>query len=196
MKSRSLVTLYLMLLLLTPLASFSASCGGNSPTDDETQPVEDSNRRTRSSGGSSRASADYPLVFKTKSILEFEQLQGQAQWIEESRKRVQGATWEFNSDGTFTFAPANARTDLFPLEGKFKRSGDALEFSASAGSNTGSTGSASTEIQGKLDLSSDTPEISMTWVNSSGMSAVVANTPFASATANAYKLRATLTPAN
>lgn len=141
---------------------------------------------------SSRARLDFPLVFKTEEVLQVEVLQGQAQWAEQVSARVQGAVWKFNSDGTFTYSPANSRTDLYPMTGSYRISGNTLSFSASRTSQRGYSGSASAQIEGSIDLRSASPVLEMKTVSSSGMSAVVANTPYASATSSAYRIRATL----
>jgi hypothetical protein len=100
--------------------------------------------------------------------------------------------WRFNSDGTFTFAPANARDDLYPLKGNFKVNGNRLTYSASAESRIGNTGSASANIRGEITLDSTTAKVTVDWSNSAGSAAVVSNTPFASASSSAYKIEATL----
>lgn len=142
---------------------------------------------------SSRSKPDYPLAFRVKEILEFQQIQGNPQWIDSAKARFLSAVWRFESDGTFTFAPGNSRSDLYPLKGKFEADGNKLIYSASADSKIANTGSASAKISGEISLDSDSPEVTLNWISSSGSAAVVYETPFASAAPTAYKIRAVLT---
>jgi hypothetical protein len=142
---------------------------------------------------SSRSKPDYPLAFRAKEILEFQQVQGNPQWIDRAKTRFLSAVWEFESDGTFTFAPANSRSDLYPLKGKFAADGNKLIYSASAEARVANTGSASAQIFGEISLDSNSPEVTLNWISSSGSAAVINETPFASADSTAYKIRAVLT---
>lgn len=145
-----------------------------------------------SSSGSARSQRNYPLVFRADTILQFNVVRGQPQWAGEAIERVQGALWRFNSDSTFTYSPANSRTDLYPLSGSFTESENILNFSAYRTSQTGYTGSATTQVQGSIDLSSSSPILTMDWITTSGISARVNDINFAAANSSAYSIRATL----
>src|SRR5262245_31021388 len=64
--------------------------------------------------------ADAQAVVSTNQILNFRLIQGQPQWTDSILARIAGARWQFNRNGTFVYAPANARADLYPLTGRFQ----------------------------------------------------------------------------
>ncbi len=153
-----------------------------------------SKRRDReSSEVSKKDEIDYPLLFSTDEILEFEQLQGQPQWIPELKERINGATWKFYDNGTFVYSPSNSRDDLYPLQGDFTVSGKTLNFSAYKTSSFGNTGSATAQIMGSVNLGLSPPKIMMDTISTMGNSAKINNIKFASDSASAYRVKATLT---
>lgn len=129
--------------------------------------------------------------FATERILKFEQIQGQPQWVPNIKRRIQGATWAFYSDGTMKYAPADSRDDLFPVRGRYECSGRTCHFRAEASSRTGGTGSASVLIEGTVDFSQH--RLEMTQINSMGNAAVINDTRFSQANATSYRFTVLLT---
>lgn len=130
--------------------------------------------------------------YSTKSIISFEQVQGQSQWIDSAQRRILGARWTFRPDGTFSFAPSDSRTDLFPLSGRFSCSSASCNFSAASASQAGETGTASASIEGKIDFSGAEPILEMSQVTSMGNAAVVNDTKFAQASGTSYRFTVAL----
>lgn len=159
------------------------------------KPLPDSDSKSeerKSSEVSKKDALGFPLVFSTDEILEFEQTNGLPQWIPELKERIQGASWKFNADGTFVYSPINSRDDLYPLPGTFTVNGKSLEFSAYKTSTFGNTGSATAQIMGSVNLNSSTPRIMMDTISTMGNSAKVNDIKFASDSASAYRVKATL----
>lgn len=185
MKRHSIITLAIIFSLWLSLVL--ACRGGNHKSGTSSGDTGTSSP----SSDSSSSKPKYPLVFYTNKILEFQQINGKEEWIESEEERFQGAVWRFDSDGTFTFAPADSRDDLYPLHGTFEIRGDVLKYAASGSART-TVGSTSAEIEGEIDLTSDTPNITMNWMSNAGMGAVVDDAPFATANSSGYKISATL----
>ncbi len=134
-------------------------------------------------------------LFVVDEIYSYDQLSGQPQWVQQTQRRFISAIWRFNDDGTFAFAPTvDARTDLYPLWGTWEIDSNVVTFYAEATSRSGSTGSASVEIAGKIDFGEDSPFLTMTW--SSGMinAAAVNDTSYGSNSLSSYSIEATLKP--
>jgi hypothetical protein len=131
-------------------------------------------------------------TYSTRSIVSFDQENGQPAWIDEARQRVQGATWTFRPDGTFTFAPANSRTDLFPVHGLYRCASLRCNLSGDSSSRIGSTGSASVAIEGIIDFGQEPPLLNMSQVTSAGNAAVVNDIRFSQATGVTYRFSVTL----
>lgn len=74
------------------------------------------------------------LSFVTPKESKIEVLKGFGAKLEERFKKIfETATWSFQKNGTFSFIPspgANLRTDLFPIEGTYSKTGNILEFQA------------------------------------------------------------------
>lgn len=179
MKKASAVNLYIIFFFCLVLV---LACSNNRTGVSEPQ--------SRQSPSSSRSQIEYPLVLRTQDIIQFEQLQGQPEWIEAEKARVQGAVWTFNSDGSFVYAPANSRTDLFPLNGRYTTSGNTLSFTASRTVTFANSGKATAEIKGRVDLSSS--ELEMDSSSAAMSAAVVSNRPYGFTSPSVYKIRATL----
>ena len=70
------------------------------------------------------------IVFTTQQILSLDIIQGNQEWKSSKIDQLKGAYWEVRSDGTFVYAPANARDDLYPLHGTWHNQNNSLVFSA------------------------------------------------------------------
>jgi hypothetical protein len=111
-------------------------------------------------------------VFATKQILNLEMQQGQPQWAQSYMQQVGGARWVFYPNGTFFYAPANARDDLYPLQGTYQSQGNTIFFSGQKSASVGGTGAARAIIDGQMQLINGQPVLQMTSVSgaSSGAS--------------------------
>lgn len=132
---------------------------------------------------------------ETGEILESERVSGNAG--RGTLDRFAGATWTFENDGTFIFAPANARTDLFPVTGTWRRVGTGryrLEASASVriGYSGVTTGTASTSLECTLQTGRRTNTVDCLWATSMGNAAVVNDIQFAQAGLSTLHVKAKL----
>ena len=144
---------------------------------------------TVSASSSSAAKAD-DIVVNTGKITRAERVSGNAN--NRTVARFAGAQWVFRTNGTFVFAPANARTDLFPLAGTYRRlSSNRFELVASATSRIGYTGTASTALQCVLTVGS-TSKIACYWATSMGNAAVVNDIEFANSSVSTLYVEATI----
>lgn len=134
----------------------------------------------------------FPLIFSIDEITEFEQVKGQSQWISSVKSRIEGATWRFNANGTFAYSPPDSRDDLFPLSGNYTLNGKSLNFDAYKTVTYGSTGSATAQVMGSVNLGSAQPILQMDIISTMGNSAKVNNIKFASDSASAYRVKAIL----
>jgi hypothetical protein len=120
-------------------------------------------------------------------------LSGQENWVERSKQRFLDAEWLFSFDNSFTFSPIDIRDDLYPLHGTFSVNGNRLVFTAYAQSKFSTTGQASAEVRGQIDLSSNPPMLSFKWLNSAGNTAHIDDAFYDGRTTSVYDIRATLT---
>jgi hypothetical protein len=111
---------------------------------------------------------------------------------QDTLNRFAGAQWAFFKDGTFVFAPSNARTDLFPLRGTYRTNGNTVTMSAKAQTRIGGTGQASTSLDCTLSRSGTQAVVECLWASGMGNAAVVNNIRFANASLNTIAVRATL----
>ena len=126
------------------------------------------------------------VLCSVQQVINLEVIQGQPQWAATARQRVAGAVWQFNDNGTFVYAPANARTDLYPLQGTYQIEGDIIQFRGLNNSRT-TVSISSAEIVGQVDTSQNQPVLSMAWAASNNVAATVNNTLFSSSTAAIYR---------
>lgn len=131
-------------------------------------------------------------IFIVKDILEFEQLQGNTNWIPNAQKRFKSGVFKFYSDNTFLFAPTYGVSPyLYPLKGNYHVAGNTISFSAYRQFST-TNGSSTAQIQGEISLNGNYPKISMHWLNTSGLAAVIYNTPYATSSISEYQITASL----
>jgi hypothetical protein len=130
-------------------------------------------------------------VCRVGRVLDLQVVQGQQEWASRAAARVAGSAWQFNDNGTFIFAPANSRTDLYPMQGTFQRQGNLIQFRGS--SATGSTVSRlNASVQGQIDLSQSPPVLSLGWATSSITAAVVNSSRFGQNSTSLYRATALL----
>jgi hypothetical protein len=132
------------------------------------------------------ASAYAQTVFQTGRVVQLQVIQGRSQSRQNAIQRLAGAAWQFNQDGTFVFAPANSRTDLFPLRGQFQLQGNIVSFQGSSQARN-SVSLNIAEVVGQIDFSSGQPVMTLDWANGSGTGAVVNNTRFGSQNSSHYR---------
>lgn len=120
----------------------------------------------------STASALAQVVFRTTQVTGFTVVQGVVSSPRNVVERLQGALWQFNPDGTLIFAPANSRTDLYPLTVNYQAQGNTVFFSGGRSINIGGTGLALAEIVGNVDFSSSTPIMTLRWISGTSNSFV------------------------
>lgn len=135
------------------------------------------------------------LTLRVGQVVSFTQLKGQPAWTPAARSRFANSTWVFRSDGTFTYAPTDSRSDLFPLSGRYTRTGNTLRFNASRTSTIGSTGRAGAAIQGTLTINGNRSTVSFVQASGMGNVAIVNNTKFSGSTSSAYRAVGTLVAA-
>jgi len=131
--------------------------------------------------------AQRPLVFRVQKIIDFQQIAGQPQWIPGTKQRILGAVWRFNPDGTFRYAPANSRDDLYPIIGRFQRQGKYIMFSGHRKSIIGSTGTAFAQIEGKVDFNVSQPVLTMRVNSGMASGAVINRQSFSMNSSSSYK---------
>lgn len=125
-------------------------------------------------------------VFRTQQVISLNVIQGQPQFRQNAIQRLAGAAWQFNPNGTFVFAPANSRTDLYPLSGTFQTQGNITRFQGSRRANS-SVSSNLAQVNGIIDLSSGQTVMTINWSTGSLMGAVVNNTGFGTSPGSAYQ---------
>jgi hypothetical protein len=135
--------------------------------------------------------ASASVVCSVGQLFDIQVIQGQSQWASDAAVRVSGAIWQFNDDGTFIYSPANARTDLYPMQGTYQQNGNTIELwgSSYASSNVSNAG---VELQGQIDLSQDVPILSLSWASANSMAAVVNNTLFGHSNSAIYQATVSL----
>jgi hypothetical protein len=131
------------------------------------------------------------VTLRAGRILKFDQITGQPSWANSAFARVQNAVWVFRGNGTFSFNTTNVRTDLYPLSGRYRASGNKLVFSANNSSAIGGS-SAFTEMVGTIDTSARPPVMVLNWASGSGYGAVVNNQKFGSTASSAYRVTLTV----
>ena len=133
------------------------------------------------------AFAQRPLVFSVQKIIDFQQIAGQSRWIPGAKQRILGAVWRFNPDGTFRYAPANSRDDLYPIIGRFQRQGKYIMFNGHRKSIIGSTGTAFAQIEGKVNFNVSQPVLTMRVNSGMASGAVINRQSFSMNSSSSYK---------
>ena len=133
------------------------------------------------------------IVFATQEITNFQVVVGQSRWQQRAIQRLQGATWQFNPNGTFIFAPTNARSDLYPLQGNYQQQGNKIIFEGSSTSLVSTVAYNNAQIRGQIDFGVNPPVMTMSWGSKGTMSARVNNTQFGPTT-NVSEYHATVFP--
>ncbi len=100
-------------------------------------------------------------VFATRQILKLEMQQGRPQWAQSYMQQVGGARWAFYPNGIFVYAPANARDDIYPLQGTYQNKGNTIFFSGEKSTSVGGTGNAMAVINGQIQLINGQPVLQM-----------------------------------
>lgn len=135
----------------------------------------------------------FPLRLTVDTILDYQQIEGQPQRLENSKARFKLARWRFNADSTFSFIPADARDDLYPLDGTYRIARNIIHFNANRSAPMNDSITSFAQIEGELDLNLTPPRIMLSWVNRADMSANVNNTPFrGGGSASNYEITALL----
>ncbi|MGB5634306.1 MAG: hypothetical protein WBM44_31235 [Waterburya sp.] len=106
-------------------------------------------------------------VFGTKQILSLEMHQGNPEWKYDKIEHLSGAYWRFYPNGTFAYAPANAREDLYPLKGTYQLQGNSLVFSGESDFRSRLGSSARAIVNGQIDWSRGQPVLKMNAVSGS-----------------------------
>ena len=91
-----------------------------------------------------------PLKAKTIKLVSYKQIKGKQIWQKAHKKRILGATWIFEPDGSFIFNMPDVRTDLYPVHGTYEAIDTTIEFKGSSSVKIGKTGQAKVEISGHL----------------------------------------------
>ncbi len=126
-------------------------------------------------------------VFATREIINLEMRQGNSEWRQGKIEQVNGARWLFYPNGTFVYAPANVREDLYPLQGTYQNNGNTLTFSGSKSVSIGSTGAARAEINGQIDFNNDQPVLEMFAASGASSGANINDTAFGFNNTSAYQ---------
>lgn len=126
------------------------------------------------------------FIFAAQEIINFEQLKGRIEWKSQALGMIVGAIWQFNANGIFFYAPANGRTDIFPLQGNYTTEGNKVFFEGMTSFSV-SASIASTWCFGEIDFTVNPPIMNMEWGNGSSTAAMVSNTLFNSNLSSAYR---------
>ncbi|MGB5636428.1 MAG: hypothetical protein WBM44_19950 [Waterburya sp.] len=133
------------------------------------------------------------IVFTTQQILSLDIIQGNQEWKSSKIDQLKGAYWEVRSDGTFVYAPANARDDLYPLHGTWHNQNNSLVFSAKNISEIGTSpypqerSFAKAIVDGKIDFIEKQPVLTMESCSSMTSRAVVNRQSFDSTVTSVYR---------
>lgn len=113
--------------------------------------------------GSSRGQAVEGARFTIKSIDALNQTAGSVAFMDSERERIRDAalTVQERLGGSFVWAPANSRTDLFPLIGQVNGYAPIFELTGQAKANAGTIVETTVKIHGFLNLSGDEPRLTL-----------------------------------
>jgi len=111
-------------------------------------------------------------------------VQGLSSWQPAAQNRAANAVLDLYPDGSFSFTTVD--TVGVPVGGRYTVSGAELDFEGQSVTQ-GPAGSSTLEVQGSVDLAGRT--MTLRWVGSTGMGAVVNGQSFASANTVAWNAR-------
>lgn len=117
-------------------------------------------------------------IFATREIINLEMRQGQPQWAQSYMQQVGGARWAFYPNGSFVYAPANAREDLYPLQGTYRNRGNTIFFSGEKSASIGSTGNARAVIDGQIQFNNGQTVLHMQSVSGASSGANINGSDF------------------
>jgi hypothetical protein len=111
--------------------------------------------------GSSRGQGIEGTRFTIKSIDTLNQTAGSVAFMDSERERIKDAalTVQERLGGSFVWAPANSRTDLFPLIGQVNGYPPIFELTGQATANKGTIVRTTVKIHGFLNLSGEEPRL-------------------------------------
>jgi hypothetical protein len=133
------------------------------------------------SGDEGATTPEVPSEVRATEVTEFEMVQGRPQWESGARDRAANVVLDLTPDGSFSFTTVD--TVGVPVTGSYSVSGSEVDFGGQT-QTQGPAGSSTLEVQGSVDLDGRT--MSLHWIGSSGMGAVVDDQQFASATSEAW----------
>ncbi|WP_218108435.1 hypothetical protein, partial [Actinacidiphila rubida] len=122
-----------------------------------------------------------PGEVRATGLTQFEMVQGRPAWQSAAQNRAANSVLDLYPNGSFSFTTVD--TVGVPLGGSYTVSGSEVDFEGQS-VTPGPAGSTTLEIQGSVDLGAHT--MTLHWVASSGMGAVVDGQSFASANSVAW----------
>jgi hypothetical protein len=131
------------------------------------------------------------VVLRVGQVLDFRQLKGRQSWQTRAFNRVRNAVWVFHDNGTFAFNTTDVRTDLYPLRGRYRVSGNRVTFNANGAVRIGGS-SAFTELIGRIDFGRQSAVMTLDWANGAGYGAVINNQRFGSTASSHYRVQLTV----
>lgn len=152
----------------------------STPDEDATTP-DDGSADGDGSGDEGATTPEVPSEVRATEVTEFEMVQGRPQWESGARDRAANVVLDLTPDGSFSFTTVD--TVGVPVTGSYSVSGSEVDFGGQT-QTQGPAGSSTLEVQGSVDLDGRT--MSLHWIGSSGMGAVVDDQQFASATSEAW----------
>lgn len=149
-------------------------------------PVRKTTPPVRTTGA---AAVTFPLRLTVDEVASFSQLRGQTQWTPQDRARMAGSRWVFNASGSFT---VSADANLFPLTGKFTRSGSTLTFRAT-GYRANAGGTSFAEVGGTITVTRTASTLRGHWASGATYGARVNEQDFASSAQALYEFELEMT---
>jgi hypothetical protein len=153
------------------------------PEDDVSTP-DDGSADGDGSADEDATTPEVPSEVRATEVTAFELEQGQPQWESGARDRAGNVVLDLAPSGAFSFTTVD--TVGVPVTGSYTVSGSEVDFEGQT-QTQGPAGSSTLEVQGSVDLGDRT--MSLHWIASSGMGAVVDDQQFASATSVAWDAR-------
>jgi hypothetical protein len=150
------------------------------PEDDVSTP-DDGSADGDGSADEDATTPEVPSEVRATEVTAFELEQGQPQWESGARDRAGNVVLDLAPGGAFSFTTVD--TVGVPVTGSYTVSGSEVDFEGQT-QTQGPAGSSTLEVQGSVDLGDRT--MSLHWIASSGMGAVVDDQQFASATSEAW----------
>jgi hypothetical protein len=122
-----------------------------------------------------------PDEVRAGGVTSFEMVQGQSSWQAAAQNRAANSVLDLHADGSFQFTTVD--TVGVPLSGTYSVSGSEVDFEGES-VTPGAAGSSTLEIQGSVDLQQQS--MTLHWIASTGMGAVVDGQAFSSANTVAW----------